>query len=1071
MAHEPNPTKKQCLREPKKISIDPEGDLILRVGEDFETAKDKCFTEFRVCSRAVRRASPVWKSKLSESPMPTDGSEWVIPFPDDDPVAMHNILAICHGHFRLRTTENFVTCIAINHHADKYDALHLVRDYAEPWAMCDTWELEEGVGIVDNSFAAIANGVNQGFFLHEVDAIVWERLDRAFVAHDMHPKRIANLEETWDAYSFHEIVKTGHVTRGVKMGSAAKKKTPDANAGIGRVEDSEGAPTHTDFASTYLNTDGKIPGLLEILWNETRKPFGRTLQIDFRNEDFAKAFPYYSYHISKVQFPASDGSRGAQHTLAWKMLESTILKGYNWKFGSFDALHQEIKRESVKTYGRNCFELQHLHMFPPLIMIFQPEPIIALAKKTEPANPRWGRKSYEHIHDLCMKQIESFVGIETGEPGMSYNFILEICHSGLGLRYDKTKNIARNPFNDELLVDDKVIFESLVDRAMIDVSLKLRKQHPDLLFSSCTRLPDVTTTERAYKTSFQTAELRRFKDGEAGLSSNLRALHGGLYPRSHLVIADDPMAEIVVCTWIDEEGKLDRERLLQMPYYQWLATCSRREVRYAIVSINKSDFRPNKFLQDYPLESPHEKVRNWREGLNSSTGDNSHGQNGEPAVIAISDGAFTLGTLSEAQHAANSLGAYKAASRGDEARLRKLISKGVHLNDFTGRYGTPLAVASARGHSTIVRLLLNAKADITLGQSWGSPFEIATFYGSPLELASYYGHGHIVDMVLAKLGEQVDLTHQATKKQCIGAALHQASEKGHAAVVQRLLDMGADVESLGDRYEATVLQVASSCGNIDIIKTLLKRKANVNAHGMRHCTALRAACRYGHVDAAKLLLCNGAVVDFPLETWFKPEIRTLLKKAGEGTSRSGPCTGSAATGPDIVPEQCIVGELRFDNLDWMAKHGYNIRPLVDRMKSNGWPKRNPQCHLTNLRHSPDHRKIVASQESVLNAWEEKMRRQREQDTLNQVKKLTDERRVWVLQGLVKFFLQKQELVKIQLESCGCLLCIFDKQAHESLEGMVQSYNTKPIDPVAFTMKQIRDRRLAEYKAKIKSEID
>lgn len=125
-------------------------------------------------------------------------------------------------------------------------------------------------------------------------------------------------------------------------------------------------PSHTAFASTYLNAEGDIPGLLEMLWNETRNPVGRTLQIDFRNKDFAKAIPYYSFHISKTQFPTSENSRALQHTLAWKMFESTMLKGYNCNFRSFDALRVEIERESNKTYGRNCFKLQHLHLLSPV---------------------------------------------------------------------------------------------------------------------------------------------------------------------------------------------------------------------------------------------------------------------------------------------------------------------------------------------------------------------------------------------------------------------------------------------------------------------------------------------------------------------------------------------------------------------------------------------------------------------------------------------------------------------------------------------------------------------------------
>ncbi|KAK4197907.1 hypothetical protein QBC40DRAFT_136554, partial [Triangularia verruculosa] len=459
---------------------------------------------------------------------------------------------------------------------------------------CHRGLYERSSGIVDNSFAAIANGIREGFFLHEVGAIIRDRLDHAFIAHEMHPKRITNMQKPWDAYSLHEILNTSLVIRGIQMETIPKKKAPCAGS-------NSHLSLEAEFTSTYLTTDQKIPGLLEMLWDEMRNPVGRTLQIDLRDGAFAKVFPYYSFHISKTLFPTSEASRGVQHAMVWKMFESTMLKGYNFMFESFGSLYREIKRESEKVYGRNYFELEHLHLFPPLIMVFQPDPIIALAKKTFPANSLWTKMSYEHLYDIFMKQIGSFVNIKTGRPGMSYNFILEICHSGLGLRYNKEKNTARNPLNVELIMDEKVIFESLLDRVMIDVGLELRRRHPDLLFSFCTRLPDVTTSDSQYNVSFLTGDLKRIQDGETGLSAKLRALHGGLYPRFDIVVADDPAAEIAARTWIDEEGRMPREQLLHMSYYQWLQTCATKDVRDAVMSLRKHDFLPNKFLPEHTL--------------------------------------------------------------------------------------------------------------------------------------------------------------------------------------------------------------------------------------------------------------------------------------------------------------------------------------------------------------------------------------------------------------------------------------------------------------------------------------
>lgn len=262
---------------------------------------------------------------------------------------------------------------------------------------CHRGLYERASGIPDNSAAAIANGTSQGLFLYEVDAFVWEKLDGAFVAHDKNPRRVAALTEPWDCYSLDDILNAALVTR--------------------RVETEMEAP---DFASSYLKTDGKIPGLLDILWSERIKPVGLTLQIDLRDEEFAKAIPYCSFHLSKPFFKRGS-CLGAEDTLACKLFRSTMLKGYNMHFKSFRALHEAITRSSIEVYGKDYFQINQLHLLPPLIMVFYAEPLIKLAEETTPLDPQSDRRSYEHIRHTFMNQVLSFVGV----GAKAYNFILD----------------------------------------------------------------------------------------------------------------------------------------------------------------------------------------------------------------------------------------------------------------------------------------------------------------------------------------------------------------------------------------------------------------------------------------------------------------------------------------------------------------------------------------------------------------------------------------------------------------------------------------------------------------------
>lgn len=102
---------------------------------------------FRVCSRAMRRASPVWKAMLSgpwqeRKPEPAaDGTpvEWVVALPDDHPVGIAVVLAVIHGRLDLvptwpnRIRREHEAMSAILSAADKYDVVQLFWPFISEW--------------------------------------------------------------------------------------------------------------------------------------------------------------------------------------------------------------------------------------------------------------------------------------------------------------------------------------------------------------------------------------------------------------------------------------------------------------------------------------------------------------------------------------------------------------------------------------------------------------------------------------------------------------------------------------------------------------------------------------------------------------------------------------------------------------------------------------------------------------------------------------------------------------------------------------------------------------------------
>ncbi|KAJ6006859.1 hypothetical protein N7451_004803 [Penicillium sp. IBT 35674x] len=274
-----------------------------------------------------------------------------------------------------------------------------------------------------------------------------------------------------------------------------------------------------------------------------------------------------------------------------------------------------------------------------MIVVFMSQPIIKIALEKKEANfkdttadDRLELLDYDFLYDTTVKHITSF--IETPIPRYG-QIIPEIVHSGLGLGYDMSEKAAHvNPKDHTPITDASVILASRIDRAMIEVGLKLRQQYPQMVFSSCTRLSDVYIKDAEYSAGIQTGDTYEKAAGEPGIEWKLRALHGGLYPPSDIVIADNPFAEIAARTWIDEYAKLDRSQLLTMSYDDWLGQDP--EVKVAVAELNKK-FLPN------TISEPTEEVGNNEEqdqeteqilpSLDGCTdGDNNQGNNHDQNV-------------------------------------------------------------------------------------------------------------------------------------------------------------------------------------------------------------------------------------------------------------------------------------------------------------------------------------------------------------------------------------------------------------------------------------------------------
>jgi ankyrin repeat protein len=78
--------------------------------------------------------------------------------------------------------------------------------------------------------------------------------------------------------------------------------------------------------------------------------------------------------------------------------------------------------------------------------------------------------------------------------------------------------------------------------------------------------------------------------------------------------------------------------------------------------------------------------------------------------------------------------------------------------------------------------------------------------------------------------------------------------KGHEAVVELLLEKGADMESRDMNYGQTPLWCAAKEGHEAVVKLLLEKGADVESKDRVGRTPLSGAARGGHKAVVKLLL-------------------------------------------------------------------------------------------------------------------------------------------------------------------------------------------------------------------------
>jgi uncharacterized protein len=196
---------------------------------------------------------------------------------------------------------------------------------------------------------------------------------------------------------------------------------------------------------------------------------------------------------------------------------------------------------------------------------------------------------------------------------------------------------------------------------------------------------------------------------------------------------------------------------------------------------------------------------------------------------------------------------------GDLARIRALLPKQTNLDARFEAGGTLLHLASRQGSIDIARELLSKGANIEARDDEGR---------TALHLAAQYDHESLAKLLLAK-GANVNAQDGAGETPLFIVANH---AEPHVKLARLLLASGADgtirsrdhiaPRSLTELIDELGTELVETCqeGQVDRVKELLDKGANIDFRADDGRAPLHAAVSAHRADLVRLLLSRGATV-------------------------------------------------------------------------------------------------------------------------------------------------------------------------------------------------------------------
>jgi ankyrin repeat protein len=240
---------------------------------------------------------------------------------------------------------------------------------------------------------------------------------------------------------------------------------------------------------------------------------------------------------------------------------------------------------------------------------------------------------------------------------------------------------------------------------------------------------------------------------------------------------------------------------------------------------------------------------------------------------------------------------HASVHRGHIEVAQLMVAHGADINSHSALNWTPLHIASEMGHLNIVQWLLNHGADVNSKEASGCiPLHCSARNGHLEVCRTLLEHGAGVntrgdtgstpflealksghtDTMWLMLNCNPDVNVHDSKDHWYGTPLHHAAGGGYLKLVQKLLELNAEVNRRNG-HNSTPLLIASQFGYTDVVRVLLDHSADVYAYDNDGDTSLHVSAGYGHLEITQILLERRAEVNFQNNNGSTP----LLRASGD----------------------------------------------------------------------------------------------------------------------------------------------------------------------------------------------